>query len=419
MGTCGFSPQQWYQRSWCVVYSKGWQTWLLLWNCSQRFSRDVHQTNRNGQKEWHLNEKPKRSAEVQFRHLNDQDKLDFLRAMQGEAGSYLENEAVAIASRHGVPSEGYWECVGCSLGKSFKMIRVKPLGVNLKLDWLSRFPRSRFCRTWERIALLWVPNLGTFCCQFLPCNFGRFKPETLRLRSWMGQNWIPTCHLCWTSWRSQRHVRHEVPWSFRILKAIYGLLHAPRCWYQKLDSVLVDQGWVKCRLEPCVWKLFQNGKLQGLVGGHVDDLLICGDLENQYFCQKIDLLRQAFPFGSWKNAQKESLTFCGCELVQKQDFSIELNQENTPTPSVKSTWLENVSSVKIVLSMTLKRNSFVLFLEVWLGVLLKLLLGCVLVLRIFKVVSKVLLLVMLLNWTNWFVLNNTIATLLCIFLLMF
>ena len=31
--------------------------------------------------------------------------MDFLRAMQGEVGSYLENEAVAIASRLGVPSE--------------------------------------------------------------------------------------------------------------------------------------------------------------------------------------------------------------------------------------------------------------------------------------------------------------------------
>ena len=67
--------------------------------------RDVHQVNRNGTKEWKLNEKPKRRAEVQYRHLSDGDKLDFLRAMQAEVGSYLEHEAVSIASRHGVPQE--------------------------------------------------------------------------------------------------------------------------------------------------------------------------------------------------------------------------------------------------------------------------------------------------------------------------
>jgi len=291
-------------------------------------SRDVHQTNRNGQKEWRLNEKPKRRAEVQFRHLNDQDKLDLLRAMQGEVGSYLENEAVAIASRHGVPSERVlgmrwvltWkviqndqgETTGCK-PKARLIIKgfQDPDLLNLRKDSPTLSTQSRNVLLSVSAMQLWTVQTGDIKTAFLNGDKTEYQraiyaepPE--EVKGMLGMK------------------SHEV---FRILKAIYGLLHAPRCWYQKLDSVLVDQGWVKCRLEPCVWKLFQNGKLQGLVGGHVDDLLICGDLENQYFCQKIDLLRQAFPFGSWKNAQKESLTFCSCELVQKQDFSIELNQE--------------------------------------------------------------------------------------------
>ena len=52
-----------------------------------------------------LNEKPKKRAEVQFRALNDSDKMDFLGAMCSELSSYLEHEAVAIARKHNVPPE--------------------------------------------------------------------------------------------------------------------------------------------------------------------------------------------------------------------------------------------------------------------------------------------------------------------------
>ena len=60
---------------------------------------------KQGRASWVLNEKPKKRAEVQFRTLQDSDKLDFMKAMQGELSSYLEHEAVAIAKRHNVPAE--------------------------------------------------------------------------------------------------------------------------------------------------------------------------------------------------------------------------------------------------------------------------------------------------------------------------
>ena len=68
-------------------------------------ARDVHRVKQSGRASWVLNEKPKKRAEVQFRTLQDSDKLDFMKAMQGELSSYLEHEAVAIAKRHNVPPE--------------------------------------------------------------------------------------------------------------------------------------------------------------------------------------------------------------------------------------------------------------------------------------------------------------------------
>lgn len=60
----------------------------------------------------------------------------------------------------------------------------------------------------------------------------------------------------------------------------------------------------------------------------MDDLLVCGPSDpKSVFSQKVKEFREAFPFGSWKHAREEPITFCGCELTQSPDFSIELNQE--------------------------------------------------------------------------------------------
>ena len=63
----------------------------------------------------------------------------------------------------------------------------------------------------------------------------------------------------------------------RIQKVIYGMLHAPRAWLEKLGNVLKSHGWYQSRLEPCVWRLYDsNDVLVGLLGAHVDDMLCCG-----------------------------------------------------------------------------------------------------------------------------------------------
>ena len=290
--------------------------------------RDVHQVNRNGTKEWKLNEKPKRRAEVQYRHLSDGDKLDFLRAMQAEVGSYLEHEAVSIASRHGVPQERIlgmrWVLTWKSdINKEGQKIGQRPKArliikgfqdpdiLNLRKDSPTLNTQSR--NTILSLASMWhwEVETGDIKTAFLNGDHTEYQREIYaeppdEVKEMLGMR------------------PHEL---FRVLKAIYGLLHAPRVWFQKLDSVLCSQGWIRCRLEPCVWKLYQNSQLCGLIGGHVDDLLVCGSAHDEYFRSKIHELKQSFPFGAWKSAMKESITFCGSELKQNKDFSIELNQE--------------------------------------------------------------------------------------------
>ena len=117
----------------------------------------------------------------------------------------------------------------------------------------------------------------------------------------------------------QRHV-------LRIKKVTYGLLHAPRAWMQKLDSVLQEQGWCRSRLEPCVWRLYDShDNLTGLIGCHVDDVIVAG--EGDYYHERVELLRKSFPFGSSLSAGEQNVTFCGCEVKQETNFDIVVSQE--------------------------------------------------------------------------------------------
>ena len=43
--------------------------------------------------------------------------------------------------------------------------------------------------------------------------------------------------------------------------------------------------------------------------------------------QKIQSLREKYPFGSWQNAMEATVIYCGCELAQDCEFRISLGQE--------------------------------------------------------------------------------------------
>lgn len=290
--------------------------------------RDVHQTKRNGVKEWKLNERPKRRAEIQFRNLEDQDKMSFLKAMQSETESYLSHEAIAIASRHGVPKDRIlgmrwvltWKPVENESGtithhKPKARLIVKgfqdPDLLLLKRDSPTLPTQGRNLLLAISALNEWLVETGDIKTAFLNGDATEWireiyadPPEEMKAMLGMKDNEI-----------------------FRILKAVYGLLHAPRAWFDKLAASLETLNFKRSKLEPCLWRLYDpgTGELCGMVGGHVDDLLVCG--KGSYFQEQIKALRNTFPFGSWKNAQQETIQFCGCELTQKSDRSIEVSQE--------------------------------------------------------------------------------------------
>eukprot|EP00438_Fugacium_kawagutii_P000255 Skav212300 [mRNA] locus=scaffold732:645059:648265:- [translate_table: standard] len=123
--------------------------------------------------------------------------------------------------------------------------------------------------------------------------------------------------------------------ALKICRAFYGLVHAPRKWYDHVCSTLVAIGWKKLLSDGCLFTLHNSeGKLCGIAGIHVDDFLLGGCDEDTVFQEAERKLQEAYKWGKWQDTNFE---FAGTNITQHEDFSIEVSQR-----SYLEKWLEEV-----------------------------------------------------------------------------
>jgi len=116
----------------------------------------------------------------------------------------------------------------------------------------------------------------------------------------------------------------EVGQLFEVIRPMYGLNDAPQRWFRKFKDTALALQWVQSRLDPCVFLLWNGTSLCGIMGVHVDDVLLGG--KGELFENTIKELKAAFPFRKWK---MHAGTFCGAELSQcPKSFNITVSQES-------------------------------------------------------------------------------------------
>ena len=108
----------------------------------------------------------------------------------------------------------------------------------------------------------------------------------------------------------------------KVEKAIYGLIDAPREWYDKLRRSLESIGFRKSKLDSCLYYAWDKGELIGSLAIHVDDLIVTGN--QQFQKDYVDVLRKMFPFKHWKT---NSGDFLGRFVKKNEDGSITVSQE--------------------------------------------------------------------------------------------
>ena len=118
----------------------------------------------------------------------------------------------------------------------------------------------------------------------------------------------------------------------RIKKVPYGLSEAPLAWYRRLTSELSACGFEQVQADRCVYVLrhpSKSGVILGVIGAHVDDLLIagCSPSTNPLFEAALTKLTTRLPFGDRKYADVAPVLYTGINLRQHpQSRAITIDQ---------------------------------------------------------------------------------------------
>ena len=70
-------------------------------------------------------------------------------------------------------------------------------------------------------------------------------------------------------------IKGKEEYVYKLDKALYGLKQAPRAWNKKIDSFLVQQGFMKCVNEHGIYCRNTTNKL--IVCLYVDDMIVIGN----------------------------------------------------------------------------------------------------------------------------------------------
>ena len=117
----------------------------------------------------------------------------------------------------------------------------------------------------------------------------------------------------------------------QLKKPMYGLCDAPRAWYMEaVERILSLDNVYRHSLDACLFMVFDPNKksqlsqsdeqpngspglLVAAFGIHVDDLLGCGDINNDIYQKVKKQLHELFSFRMWE--ESGTLQYCGCDII--------------------------------------------------------------------------------------------------------
>ena len=261
----------------------------------------------------------KRGAEVVERYLNPEEKEMFRTAKRAEWSQWIGNEVVELISRKGIDPK---RVISCRWVLTWKRVEDTPNS--------PKKPKARLVIRGFR-----DPDLGQFSTASPTLSRqGRHAVLTVAAQNMWRVFTLDakTAFLAGDKSARVKPIYAELPRDLvkdqgydddtiaRIKKVPYGLSEAPLAWYRRLTSELEKVGFQQVPADRCVYVLRskQHGKVLGLVGAHVDDLIIagCSAGENPEFEEALGRLTSNLPFGARKYADAMPVIYTGITMRQ-------------------------------------------------------------------------------------------------------
>ncbi|KAK6153180.1 hypothetical protein DH2020_012819 [Rehmannia glutinosa] len=134
---------------------------------------------------------------------------------------------------------------------------------------------------------------------------------------------------------------------FKLTKALYGLKQAPRAWYDRLSSFLLQNGFIRGKVDTTLF-VFEKGQDCLLVQIYVDDIIF-GDT-NESLCKKFSKLMQ----GEFEMSMMGELNFfLGLQIKQCQE-GIYISQSKYTKELLKKFGIEEGRTVSTPMATNVK-----------------------------------------------------------------
>ena len=141
----------------------------------------------------------------------------------------------------------------------------------------------------------------------------------------------------------------------QLLRSCYGLVSAPREWYEDVHRTLVSLGAERLTTDSCVWRIRDaSGAVVGLVSSHVDDFLMTGCSSSKAWQDFLHGFKNAYEWSPWEHG---AFRHCGVNIMQHPDHSVSLDHSSfcqelkqlDPIREERKLTLAEVSQVRAVL----------------------------------------------------------------------
>ena len=258
----------------------------------------------------------KRKVEVTERKLSGEERALFRKAKAKEWNSFVDNKVVEIASRAGIdPSRiiGSRWVLTWKVSEGEKVPKARLVLLGYQDPDLGEYARASptLTRLGRHVVLQVAAQEGWSLFSLDAKNAflaGELSSRTKALYMSVPKDLLEMLKL------PQDTV-------FKLLKSAYGLAEAPVAWFRYLKKQLLSLGWVQHPLDECVFSIYENGQLAGIIGLHVDDLLVAGN--GKYFDKTMKSLESRLPFGEWKYSR---FVYCGLQIEQVNKHLITVDQ---------------------------------------------------------------------------------------------
>ena len=97
----------------------------------------------------------------------------------------------------------------------------------------------------------------------------------------------------------------------RLKKACYGLVDAPLEWYKTVATFFDSLGLERLWSDACAWVWRVNGRVRGMISGHVDDFIFAGSQHDKEWQALLTQIRERFKWGDW---DADRFTQCGVHV---------------------------------------------------------------------------------------------------------